>query len=221
MGELVPSEPAPGRRERRKAETRARLVDAARQLFVERGVHRTRPQDIAEAADVASGTFYTHFADKGEAFRAFSDQTAAELMSRIQTAVRGAANFEDRLFRSLEALLSYSDENPGALRALFTDAAVIAADLPPGSSLQEQFAASLAQGLRAGPAPEPGGFDFDVVAHGIVGFVSQALRYGSEHGVARDALLRDVTRFLSRALGVPDARPAVPAPDHPPKESER
>ncbi len=212
MSDLAPAAAPTGRRERRKAETRARLVDAARQLFVERGVHRTRPQDIAEAADVASGTFYAHFADKGEAFRAFSDQTAAALMARIQTANRDARDFEERLFLSLDALLTYSDENPGTLRVLFTDAAVIAADLPPGSSLQEQFAASLAQGLRHAPLGPPTCFDADVVAHGIVGFVSQALRYGSEHGVARERLLRDVTRFLSRALGASEPRPPEETP---------
>lgn len=45
-------ESLPGRRERRKADTRRRLLAAARVLFVEKGYDATRPQDIAQAADV-------------------------------------------------------------------------------------------------------------------------------------------------------------------------
>lgn len=201
MTETV-SPPAHGRRERRKAETRTRLVEAARRLFVKRGYHATRPQDIAEAADVATGTFYVHFADKGEAFRAFSEQAAQELMARIQAVDARSEDFEGRLRSSLEALLAYSDENPGTLRAAFTDAAVIAADGSSPTGLQELLADSLAQGLRAGASS--GRFhpvaDYEVIAHGIVGFVSQALRAGSERGVPRERLLRDLAGFVTRAV---------------------
>ena len=71
--------PGLGRRERRKAETRQRLLTAASNLFAERGFEATRPQDIARAADVAIGTFYLHFADRREAFRAFTAAAAEEL----------------------------------------------------------------------------------------------------------------------------------------------
>ena len=71
--------PGPDRRARRKAETRDRLLSSARKLFVELGYHATRPQDIAREADVAAGTFYTHFADKREAFLAFVAQAGKEL----------------------------------------------------------------------------------------------------------------------------------------------
>lgn len=40
------------------------LVDAAIRLFLDRGIRRTKIQDIAEAADVAVGTFYTYHKDK-------------------------------------------------------------------------------------------------------------------------------------------------------------
>ncbi len=191
-----------GRRERRKAETRARLLEAARRTFVERGYHATRPQDIAAAADLATGTFYVHFEDKADAFRAWSEQAATQLMQRVRAASTDASGFEARLHRSLEALLEYSDENPGTLRAAFLDAAVVASELPPGASLQEQLAESLAQGLRSGAARGEldDDLDFDVIAHGIVGFVSQALRAGAERGVRRATLLREVTRFIGRAV---------------------
>ena len=197
----------PGRRERRKAETRARLLSAARHLFSQRGYDATRPQDIAQQADVAAGTFYVHFPDKRAAFLAFTDQAAQELMDRLRARIQGAAGFEQRLTRSLEALLSYSDENPGVLAACFADAGVISAGLPAGASLRDRLARSLAQGLRLGMArgelhPD---YDAEVIAAGIVGLVQHALSDAREHA-SRTLLLENVTRFCARALVCP--RPA-------------
>jgi AcrR family transcriptional regulator len=54
----------PGRRERRRAETRGSLLGAAQQLFAEQGVDATRINEITDRADVGFGSFYTYFADK-------------------------------------------------------------------------------------------------------------------------------------------------------------
>jgi len=57
--------PLPGtRQERRKAATRAKILDAAERLFGERGYAETSIEDISDAADVAVRTIYTHFPSK-------------------------------------------------------------------------------------------------------------------------------------------------------------
>ena len=50
-----------GRRERKKAATRARIIEEATALFRERGYQATTIEDITEAADVAPRTFYSYF----------------------------------------------------------------------------------------------------------------------------------------------------------------
>jgi AcrR family transcriptional regulator len=53
-----------GRRERRRAETRERIVRHALRLFSERGVSATTIEDITNAADVGKGTFFNYFPSK-------------------------------------------------------------------------------------------------------------------------------------------------------------
>ncbi|MET9271653.1 helix-turn-helix domain-containing protein [Kribbella sp. NPDC003557] len=53
-----------GRRERKKAEVRARISDIATGLFLARGFDAVSVSEIAEAADVARPTVFAHFARK-------------------------------------------------------------------------------------------------------------------------------------------------------------
>ena len=55
------------RRERRKQETRRALRRAALRLVSERGLEAVTVQDIADAADVSTRTFFNHFACKQDA----------------------------------------------------------------------------------------------------------------------------------------------------------
>jgi AcrR family transcriptional regulator len=56
----------PTRGERRRAQTRARLLQSARTLFARQGVEATAIAEITEAADVGFGSFYNHFTSKEE-----------------------------------------------------------------------------------------------------------------------------------------------------------
>jgi len=194
----------PSRRERQKAETRARLLDAARTLFATAGYDATRPQDIARVADVAIGTFYVHFPDKRAAFLAFTEAAAHELMERVRARL-DAGDFETRLRGSLEAILGFSEENPGVLAAAFADEAVLAAGTSAGASLRDRLAQSLAKGLRDGMREGALRRDYDptVIAYAIVGLLQQGLRYGSHTRVSRETLLSNLVRFCARALVEP------------------
>jgi AcrR family transcriptional regulator len=57
-------QPPPTRRDRRRTETRARLLAAATTLFAEQGVERTAIAQITEAADLGFGAFYNYFPSK-------------------------------------------------------------------------------------------------------------------------------------------------------------
>ena len=189
------------RRQRRKAETRQRLLDAASGLFAEHGFEATRPQDIARQADVAIGTFYLHFADRREAFIAFTARAAEDLMERARDRVREGGSFEERLRSYLECLLDYTEEKPGVVRAAFADEAVIggASD---SESLRDRLAAALARGIESGMQRGEFQRDYDplLCAHAIVGLIQQALQHGHHRDLDRDVVLDQITRFCGRAL---------------------
>ena len=77
----------PGRRERKKAATRAAILEAARELFLERGFDQVSVREVAERADVTPKTVFAHFSRK-EAL-VFSDEE--ERRDRLVAAVAGRA----------------------------------------------------------------------------------------------------------------------------------
>src|ERR1700759_5329660 len=107
-----PSEPSSARR----SDSLTRLKESARKLFVERGYHATRPQDIARDAGLGHGTFYLHYPDKRACFLAFVDDARQELNSHMGQA-RNEGTLEERIAATLTALYDYSDSHPGVLRA--------------------------------------------------------------------------------------------------------
>ena len=58
-----------GPRSRKGAETRARLLAAAKEIFEENGFLDARISDIAERAGLSHGSFYHYFDSKEEVFR--------------------------------------------------------------------------------------------------------------------------------------------------------
>jgi len=56
----------PGRRERKKRDTRRRIVEAAQDLFSRDGYGAVTTQQIAEAADVGAGTLFRYAGTKAE-----------------------------------------------------------------------------------------------------------------------------------------------------------
>jgi AcrR family transcriptional regulator len=55
--------------QQRSIRTRQRIVAAAIKVFSEKGYHATNTKEIAKEAGVATGSFYSYFADKLEVFK--------------------------------------------------------------------------------------------------------------------------------------------------------
>lgn len=74
---------APGLRQRKRQETRARLTRAAMALFLERGFEATTIDDIAAAADVSRRSFFHYFASKEDVVAAWQENAASALVAEV------------------------------------------------------------------------------------------------------------------------------------------
>jgi AcrR family transcriptional regulator len=63
-----------GRREQKKRQTRAAILDAALHLFSKKGYENTSIDELALAAGIGKGTVYTYFKSKSEIFLAFCEE---------------------------------------------------------------------------------------------------------------------------------------------------
>lgn len=63
--------------------TRQRIIDAARQVFLTRGVSKSTLEHIATQADVTRGAVYWHFKNKTDIFYALRDRAFLPLIDRM------------------------------------------------------------------------------------------------------------------------------------------
>jgi AcrR family transcriptional regulator len=75
----VDSDKPNGPRSRKGVQTRARLIEAAKQIFEENGFLEARISDIAERAGLSHGSFYHYFDSKEQVFREVTETVYAEL----------------------------------------------------------------------------------------------------------------------------------------------
>lgn len=92
----------PRTQEERKADTRARLLEAAAGLFGERGVDTVSVDAVADAAGRTSGAVYAHFGSKQGLLLALLDEWSHSLMAVIQAEFELSRTVEERL-RSVAA----------------------------------------------------------------------------------------------------------------------
>jgi AcrR family transcriptional regulator len=113
---------------------RAEILEAALDLFAERGYHDTGVADIASRLRMSHGTFYRYFESK----RDILDHVIDELIARIAAAVAtenapGATStlgeYRDQVRRIASALLDVVHEDPRIARLLLLEATGVDAQL--------------------------------------------------------------------------------------------
>jgi len=102
----------------KSAETRARILEAAMDLFRRQGFEETTMREIAAEAGVATGAAYYYFDSKDAIALAFYDQSQQELEPLIEQALAGPKKLKDRLAALLEVKLRYFEPNRRLLGAL-------------------------------------------------------------------------------------------------------
>ena len=187
---------------KKRPDSLTRLKVSARKLFVERGYHATRPQDIAREAGLGHGTFYLHYPDKRACFLAFVEDARQELNAHLSSARTPDSTLEEMIAATLNAIYDYSDSHPGVLKAAMTDESVIDAEGVQATPLLTLWGRDWAELVRhaAAEGAASNSYDAEIVGQAIVGALHQTGREASRAGRCRVVLVDNLTRFLVRAL---------------------
>ncbi len=103
-------------------ERREVILEAASQMFAERGYLGASIDRIAEAAGISAPVIYRHFGSKKELYIELLQASGAALLAAT-TREEGYETVEDLLRENVRAFFSFVEEHPAAWRILFLDPA--------------------------------------------------------------------------------------------------
>ena len=186
--------------------TRARLLEAAEQVFAEFGYHDASIVKLTEAAGVAQGTFYLYFASKLAVF----DELVDDLNRRVRHAMsEGSAAGTDRIESErlgFEAFFRFTAEHP-ALYRIIRQAEFVS---PP--ALRRHYTRIVeghTEGLQEASAAGQIAQDIDpvVAAWALMGvgeLVGMRWVLWDDAAAMPPPVFDEVMRFVQRALGARD-----------------
>jgi len=170
----------PPRVTKRRAETRARLMEAAFRVFAEKGYGHVTIEDVCEAAGYTRGAFYSQFESLEELFFLLYDEWAGRTAEQVRAAMEGAdavvdlpgvvERIVDTLLLERDWLLIkfdfllYSARNPRARPPLGSPPSAAAQSdrgttdrqrhrLPQGDRQRDRYGPRHHRGLRRGQCP--------------------------------------------------------------------
>ena len=86
-------------------DTRTRILEAAVQVFAQKGYHETRMDDIVSASNTSKGSIYFYFPGKQEIFFGLIETFTGLLESRLKGAIAEPAHGVDQVDSALTASL--------------------------------------------------------------------------------------------------------------------
>ena len=192
----------PSRLERRKAQTRASILDAASSLFHDQGFEPTSIQQIAEVAGIGVGTLYGYFASKEDVLAAVIRVSSEAAVARYRGVVTEGMTTAQKFMVALDFFADYIRTHRGELRAATRLRGSPAAGAEtPGFWIYEAFRAQIAAGVANG---EFRAVPVDTMARTVVmNYLMALLGFGLWQGHEDDPEVVEELRELVRRSLLP------------------
>ena len=196
----------PGLRERKKQQTRQRIIDAALDLFEERGFDRTPVADIARAADVSEATVFNYFPTKEDLVYDGMETFEARLVDAVRerpTGTTALAAFRDYVLQPRGAL---TGDDPAMIGRVARIARIItgsAALRAREQQIVDRATDQLAEVLAADSRARAGDIRPWVVANALMGVnrqITRAIHRGAVEGRSGPSIARSVLQQGRRAF---------------------
>lgn len=135
------------RRQRDKARTIQDILNAARRLFSEKGLHGTSLRDLEKASGVSKGLILHHFESKENLYNAVQDLLIQEYTAQMAARRDVSKDLLEMITNAVRESLSYNMQNTEFRRiALWS----YLEGLERSTELEKRFTTSLIDGMRKG-----------------------------------------------------------------------
>lgn len=195
------------RTQAKRREDRERIVTAAHQLIASQGFRAVQVANVAEVAQVATGTVYRHFPSKEELFAEVFRRAA---LREVEATAAGAVGEDTRarIVGAIETFARRALQHPTLARSLLVepvDPAIEAERLTFRRAYRELFARLISDGIRRRELPK---LDAPVAAAGLVGAIGEALvsPLTDPSGPPPADIIPELIRFCLRALTLQEQR---------------
>ena len=180
---------------------RRRLLDAALELFAERGYEETVVGAVVAQARMSKSAFYEHFTSKEHCFREVLLAEGGELIRDVLAAASSGHDHHERLRFGITRFVVACFERPTVARLLIVESVGLSAGVDEvRHGLQGRFAAAVAEEVRHATSHDAFYADKDPVIFGraVVGAVNDAVSYFLTHpGADADSLAASLCRIFA------------------------
>lgn len=102
-----------------REQRRAQLLDAASEVFTQKGYHSAAMDDIAEAAGVSKPVLYQHFSSKLDLYLALLDQACDRLVDLVSEALGSTDDNAQRVVATMTAFYDMVSSERAEFRLIF------------------------------------------------------------------------------------------------------
>jgi len=176
-----------------KHSTREKILNAALDLFYEKGFHLATVDEIAERAGVGKGTLYRYFANKGALFNEIIASRLGQLEREAQAVLDGQDDVLTMISKYVRVYFTFFDHNKRLYRLILQERLDLA------DQVQELYVKKVMRRIpvlkrkirEASHAGILKDVDFQTVFFGVMGFI---------HGVIQKWLVQDCSYPLVNEL---------------------
>jgi AcrR family transcriptional regulator len=197
-------------RERQREQTAAAIVDAAEELFADKGLANAHMNDIASRVGVAVGTLYNHFKDRDSLLAALLEARRRDLLSRMDAFLDRptSGNFRTDLAGLVHEMGKFFEEHPryhvllhrmewGLHEATYPETAACAPAMK--RELYVRLDKMMKRGIKQ-KALRPELADY--YAYLLLGMLRSMRLYNIDHGVDDRWPIDEIVRFFVEGAGV-------------------
>lgn len=190
LGETEPGEEP---RTLARSTTRQRILDAALEVFSEKGFHVATMDEVADQAGLGKGTLYRYFANKETLFNELVRQRLEELEAKARTVLDGQDDVLTMIEKYIRVYFEFFDRNERLYRLIVQERHDI------GGQVQDLYLKQVKRRIlvlrkKVFEASQKGvlkPLDFETVFYGVMGFI---------HGIIQKWLAHDCSYSLADEL---------------------